>query len=192
MISGITGEYIDTEIFVGPVFYQRLQKFVADAEYSVRHALTDAVTMQPLGGKGSSGGVKIGEMEKDCLVSHGSSNMIHEKMFLHSDGYMLYLCRCGKEAIVNHKENIYKCAYCKDNADITAIPSSWSHKLFIHEMESMNIGIRRLPRPFTYPVNDNIKGELSQIEPYDENTLNNLNSQVEDMIDDANVSLDEL
>lgn len=48
MISGITGEFIDTEVFFGPTFYQRLQKFVADAEYSVRHALTDAITYQPL------------------------------------------------------------------------------------------------------------------------------------------------
>lgn len=52
MISGITGEFIDTEVFFGPTFYQRLQKFVADAEYSVRHALTDAITYQPLDIKG--------------------------------------------------------------------------------------------------------------------------------------------
>ena len=52
MISGITGEFIDTEVFFGPVYYQRLQKFVADAEYSVRHALTDAITHQPLDGQG--------------------------------------------------------------------------------------------------------------------------------------------
>jgi len=48
MISGLTGEYVDTLVFFGPTFYQRLQKFVADAEYSVRHALTDAITFQPL------------------------------------------------------------------------------------------------------------------------------------------------
>jgi hypothetical protein len=48
MINGITGEYIDVEIYFGPTFYQRLQKFVADAEYSVRHAMTDAITCQPL------------------------------------------------------------------------------------------------------------------------------------------------
>lgn len=52
MISGITGEYIDVLMFLGVNFYQRLQKFVADAEYSVRHALTDAVTLQPLDGQG--------------------------------------------------------------------------------------------------------------------------------------------
>ncbi len=48
LINGMTGEYIDTLIFFGPTFYQRLQKFVADAEYSVRNAMTDAVTRQPL------------------------------------------------------------------------------------------------------------------------------------------------
>ena len=59
MMSGITGEYVDVEIYFGPTFYQRLQKFVADAEYSVRHALTDAITFQPLDGQGSSGGLIV-------------------------------------------------------------------------------------------------------------------------------------
>lgn len=63
MISGLTGEFVDTLIFFGPTFYQRLQKFVADAEYSVRHALTDAITYQPLDGQGSAGGLKIGKSQ---------------------------------------------------------------------------------------------------------------------------------
>jgi len=58
MINGMTGEYIDTLVFFGPTYYQRLQKFVADAEYSVRNALTDAITFQPLDGMGS-GKLKI-------------------------------------------------------------------------------------------------------------------------------------
>jgi DNA-directed RNA polymerase II subunit RPB2 len=53
LINGTTGEFIDTLIFFGPTFYQRLQKFVADAEYSVRNAMTDAVTLQPLDGQGN-------------------------------------------------------------------------------------------------------------------------------------------
>ncbi len=61
LINGMTGEYIDTLIFFGPTFYQRLQKFVADAEYSVRNAMTDAVTRQPLDGQGSSGGLRLGD-----------------------------------------------------------------------------------------------------------------------------------
>lgn len=150
MISGITGEFIDTLIFFGPTYYQRLQKFVADAEYSVRHALTDAVTMQPLDGQGSSGGLKIGEMEKDVLVSHGASMTLKEKFFNHSDGYVEYICTCGKPAIVNHHHNTYKCDYCGDLADIKAVPTSYTSKLFFQELESIGIGIKRRPKPFTF------------------------------------------
>jgi len=164
MISGITGEYMDTLIFFGPTYYQRLQKFVADAEYSVRHALTDAVTMQPLDGQGSSGGLKIGEMEKDVLVSHGASLTIREKFFNHSDGYEEYICRCGKPAVVNHKENIYKCDYCGDNAEILTIPTSWTAKLFTQELESINIGVKRRPKPHTFTIADDVERTLSNKE----------------------------
>lgn len=61
LVNGMTGEFIDTLIFFGPTFYQRLQKFVADAEYSVRNAMTDAVTRQPLDGQGNAGGLRLGD-----------------------------------------------------------------------------------------------------------------------------------
>ena len=155
MYHGITGEYIDSLIFYGPTYYQRLQKFVADTEYSVRHPATDAITMQPSdGGRGTGGGLKIGEMEKDVLVSHGIAAVINEKFYSHSDGYTEYICRCGKAAIVNHKDKLYKCNYCRDNADIAAVPTSWASKLFTQELESANIGIRRVPKPFQFEVFD--------------------------------------
>jgi len=185
MINGLTGEYINTLIFFGPTFYQRLQKFVIDAEYSVQHALTDAITYQPLDGQGSSGGLKIGEMERDVLSSHGCSRFLHEKFFHHSDRYTEYICRCGKPAILNHKENLYKCKYCKDNADIVAIPTSWSSKLFMQEMESTNVGIRRLPRPFVYEVNDTKDRSLSKIDSYNEDTLKELIRQTVDELNDT-------
>lgn len=130
------------------------------------------------------------EMEKDVLVSHGLSRLIREKFFNHSDGYTEYICRCGKSAIVNHRENIYKCTYCKDNADITAIPTSWTSKLFMQEMQSSNIGIRRIPRPFIYQQYDNNDRDLSVIEEYTEDTYRKLNTQIEDMIDDSGTAVD--
>ena len=150
MYSGVTGEPIDSLIFFGPTYYQRLQKFVADAEYSVQHALTDAITYQPLEGQSSQGGLRLGEMERDVLASHGSSRTMLEKFFYHSDGYLNYVCRCGKPAIVNHKENLYKCKYCGDAANIVCYPTSWTSKLFMQEIESLNIGIRQIPKPFVY------------------------------------------
>lgn len=123
-------------------------------------------------------------MEKDVIISHGSNRFINEKFFQHSDGYNEYICRCGKPAIVNHRENIYKCKYCGDNADITEIPTSWTSKLFMQEMESMNVGIRRIPRPFIYELNDDPDRGLSQLDSYDEESLRQLNTLSEEMIDD--------
>lgn len=189
MINGITGEFIDTLIFHGPTYYQRLQKFVADAEYSVRHALTDALTNQPLDGQSSGGGLRIGEMERDVLSSHGSSRILLEKYRNHSDGYTENICRCGKPAIVNHASKTYKCTYCEDNADIVAIPTTWTSKLAFQEMQACNIGILRIPRPFTYERMDDEERSLSVIEKYDEDTIRKLNTQIEDMIDDSSTAL---
>lgn len=129
-------------------------------------------------------------MEKDVLCVHGVSRFLREKFFNHSDGYTEYICRCGRAATVNHKQQIYKCKFCKDNADITAVPTSWSSKLAIQEIQSTNVGISRIPRPFTYEVNDNEDREFSRIEDYSEDTLAKLNSQFEEMIDDSGVAID--
>lgn len=148
LYNGVTGEVIDTEIFMGPVYYQRLQKFTVDTQYAFSRGPSDAITNQPLDGKSSGGGLRIGEMERDVLCSHGVSRFLSEKFFNHSDGYTEYVCRCGKAAVVNIKRGIYKCVYCRDNADIVAYPTSWSSKLFMQEMETMNVGIRRKPDRF--------------------------------------------
>jgi DNA-directed RNA polymerase beta subunit len=150
LYSGITGEFIDCMIFMGPTYYQRLTKFAIDAVYSISQGPSDVLSRQPLDGQSSGGGLRIGEMERDVLCAHGSSKLIQEKFFEHSDGFTEYICRCGKAAIVNVKRNIYKCKYCKDNADISAVSTSWSSKLFVQEMETMNIGIKRHITPFIY------------------------------------------
>lgn len=118
------------------------------------------------------------------------SRFLREKFFNHSDGYTEYICRCGKPAIVNHNDKVYKCKHCKDNADIVAIPTSWSSKLAMQEIQSCNIGVRKIPRPFTYEINDNDDREFTHIEDYSEETLRKLNTQVEDMIDDSTTAVD--
>jgi DNA-directed RNA polymerase beta subunit len=155
LYNGITGEYIDCEIFIGPTFYQRLMKFTIDTIYSVNQGPSDAITYQPLDGKNSRGGLRIGEMERDVICAHGASKFLAEKYFSHSDGYTEYVCRCGKTmAAVNIEKGIYKCNYCKDFAQTAAFNTSWSSKLFMMELESMNVGIKRMSEPFTYNKSD--------------------------------------
>jgi DNA-directed RNA polymerase beta subunit len=151
LYNGIYGKYIDYEIFIGPMYYRRLQKFVNDTIYAVSHGSTDAITRQPLEGKSSRGGFRIGEMEKDVLMGNGMSRFLSEKFFDHSDGFDTYICRgCGRYAVVNHQQNKYVCTVCKDNADIAEVASKWSSKVFVQEINSMGIGLKFNLEPYTY------------------------------------------
>lgn len=130
-------------------------------------------------------------MERDALSSHGVPRMIYEKFFHHSDGYTDYVCRCsGKPAIYNHASNLYTCKYCGDNADIVAIPCSWSSKLFIQEAEACNIGIRRMPEPFVYQINDNEQNEFSRVDSYNNESIRKLLRDEYDVVDDSRSMLD--
>lgn len=164
LYNGLTGEFIDTLIFMGPTYYQRLQKFVLDTVYSVAHSSTDAMTMQPLDGKASKGGLRLGEMEKDALSAQGVMRLLNEKYREHSDGFDQYMCRCGKEATVNVQQNKYICVHCGDKARIVPIETTYSSKLFRQEMQSCNVGIRCIPEPLKHYVYENEAGIASNIE----------------------------
>lgn len=150
LYNGITGNYIDVEIFIGPIYYQRLQKFTVDTVYSHKTCPTDAITHQPLDGKSAKGGLRLGEMEKDVMAI-SSVKFLQEKFIDHSDVYHIYVCKkCNKRAVVNEKYQIYKCKYCNDGSDIVKIKTSWSCKQMFDEIESVNIGIKLFPKENTY------------------------------------------
>lgn len=123
-------------------------------------------------------------MEKDVISGHGGSRFLNEKFRDHSDGFVENICACGKPAIVNHRERMYKCKYCGDMADIKAIPTTWSSKLLFQEAEATNIGIRRVPMPFVYEKNDTEDRAHSIIGEYSDNTIKELLKQTENASDD--------
>lgn len=139
MYNGMTGDWIDTLVFIGPTTYQRLQKFVADEHYAIRTGPTSALTRQPLDGKNNDGGLRLGEMEKDVLCAHGVMRALFEKFYTDSDGISVPVCRiCGNRAVVNEKMGFYKCKECGDNADIVNVASSWMANVFMNETAAMN------------------------------------------------------
>jgi DNA-directed RNA polymerase beta subunit len=152
LYNGITGKYVDCEIFIGPIYYQRLQKFTIDTVYSHKTCPTDAVVRQPLDGKASRGGLRVGEMEANVLAI-SSVKFLQEKMVEHSDKYDYYICNnCNRKAIVNEKYNIYKCDYCGDNSDIFKVHGTWSTHLFFQEINSMGIGVKYFKKADKYEV----------------------------------------
>jgi hypothetical protein len=150
LFSGMFGTWIDSLIFTCPVYYQRLQKFVAKSVYSIDIGPTDIITRQPLDGKANQGGLRISELQRDVLLAHGCARFFSSKFFTDSDDFEVYYCRCGNVAVVNQQMGIYECHKCKDDADIYAIYSSWSSKQFFMELNAMHVGTQFKLEPFTF------------------------------------------
>lgn len=143
MFNGMTGKFMDVELFIAPIYYQTLQKFTNDSLHSHKKGATDAITHQPIEGKSNGGSLKIGNMETDVFTSSGSLEFLNEKLMEHSDKFDIYVCKnCGKRAIVNEEINIYRCNRCKNNAKIQKCHFGWANNVFLDELESSNIGIK--------------------------------------------------
>ena len=87
MYSGITGDQIHTDIFIGPTYYQRLKIMVEDKVHSRTTGPLQHMTRQPAGGRANEGGFRIGEMERDAVIGHGVAGFLQESITKRSDGY---------------------------------------------------------------------------------------------------------
>lgn len=152
LFSGITGTWIGVRIFMGVTYLQRLQKYGIETVYSVARGPTDKITRQPVdGGKPHSGGLRLGDMEKYCLIAHGSLKTLLEKFTDHSDGIKEYMCvTCGKAATVNTHLNYFSCPRCGDGAEFGYVKTTWCAKLLTHTLESIGMGITKIPAPREY------------------------------------------
>jgi len=144
MYHGRTGNQIKTEIFIGPTFYQRLKHMVTDKMFSRgSNGPVVLLTRQPAEGRARNGGLRFGEMERDAMVSHGSSCFLKERLLDCSDNYSCFVCKqCGLLANVNRTKNLYNCPSCKNSADITEIRIPYSMKLLLQELLTMGVAAR--------------------------------------------------
>ncbi len=152
LYSGLTGEPYLAAIGVTQCAYQRLSKFARDDEYSVGSSgARDALTGQPLDGKNAHGGLRIGEMEVWVLEAHGAAFTLCEKLRYDSDAMYQHLCRgCGLAAVFNPAQGRYKCQTCGPAADIATVDSGRASIAFQHEVRSVNIVMRQMPRPYEF------------------------------------------
>jgi DNA-directed RNA polymerase II subunit RPB2 len=144
LYCGRTGEQIKTEIFIGPTYYQRLKHMVQDKLHSRgSNGPIVMLTRQPSEGRARNGGLRLGEMERDCLVAHGTSGFLKERMLDVSDNYRIFICKnCGVSANVNPDNNLYQCKMCGNNLDITQVRLPYAFKLLSQELATMNILMR--------------------------------------------------
>uniref|UniRef100_A0A6C0H874 DNA-directed RNA polymerase n=1 Tax=viral metagenome TaxID=1070528 RepID=A0A6C0H874_9ZZZZ len=143
MYCGLTGKQMNTEIFVGPSYMLRLKHMVMDRVHGRARGPNQALTRQPLEGRSRDGGLKIGEMEKDAILSHGMGQFLKEKLMENSDITKVYICDdCGMFAYKVIDKDYYKCKGCKNTSRISAVVIPYACKLLIQELMSINILLR--------------------------------------------------
>jgi DNA-directed RNA polymerase II subunit RPB2 len=143
LYNGFTGRQMETNIFVGPVFYQRLRHCSADKLHSRASGPLVMLTRQPAEGRAREGGLRFGEMERDCVVAHGMAEFTKERLMECSDAFRCFSCKdCGLICIANPVEGVWNCRGCGNTTNFSAIEIPYAYKLLLQEMESMCISSR--------------------------------------------------
>ena len=147
--NGFTGESFETEIFVGPTYYQRLRHMAADKDHARARGPVHMLSRQPTEGRARDGGLRFGEMERDTLISHGSAEFLKDRLLDNSDPSVLTVCgACGLPAQpaadgthVRHKQNF--CRNCNRGGDtIRDMQTPFTFRLLLQELQAMNIAVR--------------------------------------------------
>ena len=164
LYNGMTGEQIESEIYFGPTYYMRLKHMVKDKiNYRAKGPRT-ALTRQPVSGRANDGGLRIGEMERDSVISHGATNFLTESMMERGDKYYISVCnKTGMVAIYNPSKDLFMSpmadgpiqfigSIAENNIKIENITKHgrsfsivcipYTLKLLIQELQCLNVALR--------------------------------------------------
>jgi DNA-directed RNA polymerase II subunit RPB2 len=162
LYNGFTGKQMNTNIFVGPCFYQRLRHCSADKMHSRASGPLVMLTRQPAEGRAREGGLRFGEMERDCVIAHGMSEFTKERLMECSDAFRCYSCNdCGLIALANPEEGIWNCRGCGNTTNFSNIEIPYAYKLLLQELETMCISSRVIPKSKLMKIDENpVKNKL--------------------------------
>jgi DNA-directed RNA polymerase subunit B len=145
MYDGKTGKQFPVEVFIGVVYYQKLHHMVADKIHARARGQVQMLTKQPTEGRARGGGLRFGEMERDCIIAYGASMILKDRLLDESDKSDIFVCeRCGLVAYHDVKQRRYYCRVCGDKGKVSSVSVAYAFKLLLQEMSSLNIAPRLL------------------------------------------------
>lgn len=144
MYNGHTGKKLMAQVFFGPTYYQRLRHMVDDKIHARARGPVQVLTRQPVEGRSRDGGLRFGEMERDCMIAHGAAGFLKERLMEASDAFRVHVCgMCGLMSVIaNLKKNQFECRSCKNKTNIYQIHIPYAAKLLFQELMAMNISPR--------------------------------------------------
>ena len=145
MYDGRTGMSFPADVFIGVVYYQKLHHMVSDKIHARARGQVQMLTKQPTEGRARGGGLRFGEMERDCLIAYGASMILKDRLLDESDRSDIFVCeRCGLVAYHDMKQRRYVCRICDSKAKVSSVSVAYAFKLLLQEMQSLNVTPRLL------------------------------------------------